>query len=223
MGPIYIILLLTCIYTNAKANNYKKVHLSSNYSIYEAPIYTESRPIQVNFTINLRNVLEVDEVSQLISLETSIRMKWKDWRVHAELGNGIDYVTLNRKAVEHFWIPDIFIDMSKNVRVPTYFVKPASLRVYKNHILRYSSRINFDVACIMDFRKFPVDEQFCQVKFESFGYTSKQLSFKWVEGSNINPNINIAQFSLDVAFVDTYETSNYALSYPGLFSKLPAY
>ena len=38
------------------------------------------------------------------------------------------------------------------------------------------SRINYDVACSMDFHRFPVDEQYCEVKFESFGFTNKQVS-----------------------------------------------
>ena len=35
--------------------------------------------------------------------------------------------------------------------------------------------INYDVACNMDFHRFPVDEQYCEVKFESFGFTNKQV------------------------------------------------
>ena len=40
---------------------------------------------------------------------------------------------------------------------------------------RYSSRVNYDVACAMDFHRYPVDEQTCEIKFESFGYTSQQV------------------------------------------------
>ena len=40
---------------------------------------------------------------------------------------------------------------------------------------RYSSRVNYDVACNMDFHRFPVDEQTCIIKYESFGYTTKQV------------------------------------------------
>ena len=214
------ILILFCVYANGMTHFHPKVHLSPNYSIHEAPIYTEHVPIDVNFTINLRNILEVNEVAQLISMETSIRMFWKDWRVRAELDKDKEYLTLNPKAAEHFWIPDIFIDRSKAVRVPTYYVKPASLRIYNDQTLRYSSRINFDVACSMDFHKFPVDEQLCEINFESFGHTNKQLKFKWVDGSNINPNITLAQFSMKVSLEDTYDTSYYDLSYPGLFSRI---
>lgn len=57
--------------------------------------------------------------------------------------------------------------------------------------------------------------QVCEVNFESFGHTSKQLKFRWVEGSNINHNITLAQFLFDVNLEDTYETDYYDLSYPG--------
>ena len=50
------------------------------------------------------------------------------------------------------------IDMSypfkaKAVRTPTYYTKPASLRVYNDSMIRYSSRFNFDIACNMDFHR----------------------------------------------------------------------
>ena len=121
------------------------------------------------------------------------------------------------KIVFKFRIHLCFIDRSKSVRVPSYYPTPASLRVYNDHILRYSSRINFDVACSMDFHAFPVDEQWCEIKFESFGYTTDQLKMTWVDGSNINPNISLSQFSVNVTLEDTYDTSYYELSYPGLF------
>jgi hypothetical protein len=37
-------------------------------------------------------------------------------------------------------------------------------------------RINFDVACNMDFRRYPVDVQYCEIKFESFGFQSNQVN-----------------------------------------------
>ena len=42
--------------------------------------------LRVNFSINLRNVLEVNEVAETVSVETTVRMFWYDSRV--ELLNG---------------------------------------------------------------------------------------------------------------------------------------
>ena len=80
-----------------------------------------------------------------------------------------------------------------DLRVPTFIIKPASIRIYTDSTIRYSARINYDVACRMHFHMFPHDSQHCEIKFESFGFTSHQMQLRWREGSNINPNISLAQ------------------------------
>ena len=211
--------VLVCL---SEVNIHPRVHIDPDYNIHEAPVRNDGNPIDVNFTINLRNILEVNEVAQLISLETSIRLFWKDFRVRADMPkhnatHNKTYMTLNPKAAQYFWIPDIFIDRSKMLRVPTFYVKPASLRIYHDQTLRYSSRVNFDVACTMDFHKFPVDEQLCEINLESFGHTNEQLKFQWVKGSNFNHNITLAQFTWEVLLKDSYSTGYYDLSYPGRY------
>jgi hypothetical protein len=91
----------------------------------------------------------------------------------------------------------------------------------------------------MDFHRFPVDEQYCEVKFESFGFTNKQvenlfwslknlrsffnqIQLKWMDEShsNVNENISLAQFSFTVLLMDSYSTDYYDVQYPGLIMKV---
>ena len=72
-----------------------------------------------------------------------------------------------------------FYFQAKELRIPTYYVRPASIRVYNDSKIRYATRVNFDVACNMNFHNYPMDEQICEIKIESFGYTSKQMKFSW--------------------------------------------
>ena len=46
-------------------------------------------------------------------------------------------------------------------------------------MIRYNKRLNFDVACPMDFAKYPVDDQTCRIKFESFSYQTSKLNMTW--------------------------------------------
>ena len=64
------------------------------------------------------------------------------------------FVTLSPSMAARIWMPDVFIDQAKAVRTPKYHTKPASLRVYNDSTVRYSSRFNFDVACNMDFHRY---------------------------------------------------------------------
>jgi len=205
-----------------------KVEFTEDYSVHERPPTKEGEPVLIEASINLRNILDVAEKEQIVSLETTLRLYWKDERIKPA-ANTLDsedligrYITLNPSQAEKFWMPDVFIDQAKALRIPTYYTKPASLRVYNDSTIRYSSRINYDVACNMDFHRFPVDEQYCEVKFESFGFSSKQVQMKWLDQShsNVNANISLAQFSFSVLLMDSYSTDYYDIAYPGLIMKL---
>ena len=76
-----------------------------------------------------------------------------------------------------------FFFQAKELRIPTYFVRPASIRIYNDSQIRYATRVNFDVACKMEFQYYPADVQTCEIKLESFGYTNRQMKFSWMKGT----------------------------------------
>ena len=79
----------------------KRIIFQDGYSIHELPP-TSGEPLLVNFSVNLRNILGVNEKDQYISLETSLRMFWKDTRVKVDdslLAADKDYVSLNPKVM----------------------------------------------------------------------------------------------------------------------------
>ena len=41
-------------------------------------------PLDVNFTINIKNVYGIDEVDQLLGMETTVQMNWIDERITLE-------------------------------------------------------------------------------------------------------------------------------------------
>ena len=55
-------------------------------------------------------------------------------------------------------------------RTPKFDDAPQSVKVYNDSIVRFSKRVNFDIGCQMNFTRYPVDMQKCEVKFESFSY-----------------------------------------------------
>ena len=88
-------------------------------------------------------------------------------------------------------------------RYPAYKVKPAYLRVYNDSMLKYSARVNYDVACPMHFEKYPVDIQRCNVSFESWGHTNHYIMLSWLyEKRKFSKSIALAQFGLDLHFIE---------------------
>jgi len=218
-------LLFFTIIVEGNMFDLRDINFDSNYNKYELPPSHDGKPLLVNVSLNLRNIFEVNEKAQYLSLETSLRMFWKDERLTSIPIGDNEFVIVNGKAIEKFWIPDVFVDQAKALRSPTFLVKPATIRVYPDHTIRYSSRVNYDVACAMDFHRYPVDEQTCEIKFESFGYTLKQMEFQWLprKMQNVNPNISLDQFEERVVFQRSYATDYYDMSFGGLILNIHLY
>jgi len=198
------------------------ITFSEDYNSNDLPPVTDEtdKRVQVNVSLNLRNIFEVNEKAQYITLETSIRMFWRDPRITSKPAEGRDFVNINGANIQSFWIPDVFIDQAKKLRIPNIEIRPASIRVYPDGLIRYSARVNYDVACNMDFHNYPVDKQLCEVKYESFGYTSDQMEFRWLEHNVVNPNITLDQFVETIIFESNYATDYYESSFPGLILRI---
>ena len=69
----------------------------------------------------------------------------------------------------------IFLRSNKSLISATWEAGASQLNLNRIKKNIFTLRINYDVACNMDFHRFPVDEQYCEIKFESFGFTNKQV------------------------------------------------
>merc|ERR1740129_1347606 len=80
----------------------------------------------------------------------------------------------------------------------------------------YSARVNYDLSCPMNFKDYPVDEQVCDIEFESWGHTNDQLIFQWhnVDPIKVNQNISLNQHVFQVGTTTkgghNYSTGSYS-------------
>ena len=76
-----------------------------------------------------------------------------------------------------------------------YFqLTPAYLRVYNTSKLKYSARVNYDVACPMTFEEYPVDTQRCNISLESWGHPSEVID-------NISWAVSFLISEIDFVFI----------------------
>ena len=69
-------------------------------------------------------MLKVDEPSQLVTVETSLRMTWVDPRLEITIPNNFptNYIRFGPDVLKYIWIPDVYIDGLKDLRMPAYKV-----------------------------------------------------------------------------------------------------
>jgi len=93
----------------------KMIKFDPDYDLHIRPNpQADGQPIDVYFSVNLRNVLQVNEIEQLIGVEMTIRMSWRDTRIKvvsdnndtsalAKEVNEKGYVALNPLLARRIW------------------------------------------------------------------------------------------------------------------------
>ena len=68
----------------------------------------------------------------------------------------------------------------------------------------------------MDFHYYPNDKQTCDIKFESFGYTTEYLKFDWHQMIDyVSDELTMKKFKMTAILQPPYVTDTYDLQYPG--------
>merc|ERR1719427_1497076 len=115
----------------------RQYEVTEDYDRLIIPPNNYSGPFLIQMSLNLRNILELDEVAQVLSISVSLNLFWYDTRlkVNRDLLHGRDakgsYLTLSPDAVNNIWTPDLFIEHLKEMRGPgdnAFFVDPVSVR-----------------------------------------------------------------------------------------------
>ena len=75
-----IVFLLSCVsYTACHENVHSLIRFEENYNSKVMPL--KFLPLDVNLTVHITNVYEIDNVYQLLGLETTVQMNWIDERI----------------------------------------------------------------------------------------------------------------------------------------------
>uniref|UniRef100_A0A4W5L122 Gamma-aminobutyric acid type A receptor subunit beta4 n=1 Tax=Hucho hucho TaxID=62062 RepID=A0A4W5L122_9TELE len=86
-------------------------------------------------------------------------------------------------------------------------------------LLSIFSRITTTAACMMDLRRYPLDEQNCTLEIESYGYTTDDIVFYWHGGDNAVTGVDkleLPQFSIVALRLVSREVRFTTGSYPRL-------
>ncbi|KAL3266711.1 hypothetical protein HHI36_010872, partial [Cryptolaemus montrouzieri] len=134
---------------------------------------------------------------QTYSMDCYFRQTWVDRRL-AFPGNPSDTLALSISMLGRIWKPDTYFYNGKQSYLHTITTPNKFVRLYQNGRVLYSSRLTIKAGCPMNLEDFPMDIQRCPLKFGSFGYTSKDLVYKWndIRQVAIAEDMKLSQFDL---------------------------
>ncbi|XP_010577420.1 gamma-aminobutyric acid receptor subunit beta-2 isoform X2 [Buteo buteo] len=154
-------------------------------------------PVAVGMNIDIASIDMVSEVNMDYTLTMYFQQAWRDKRLSY---NVIPLnLTLDNRVADQLWVPDTYFLNDKKSFVHGVTVKNRMIRLHPDGTVLYGLRITTTAACMMDLRRYPLDEQNCTLEIESYGYTTDDIEFYWRGGDNAVTGvtkIELPQFSI---------------------------
>ncbi|XP_060776159.1 gamma-aminobutyric acid receptor subunit beta-3 isoform X3 [Neoarius graeffei] len=154
-------------------------------------------PVAVGMTIDVASIDMVSEVNMDFTLTMYFQQYWRDKRL-AYSGIPLN-LTLDNRVADQLWVPDTYFLNDKKSFVHGVTVKNRMIRLHPDGTVLYGLRITTTAACMMDLRRYPLDEQNCTLEIESYGYTTDDIQFYWKGGDNAVSGVSqieLPQFSI---------------------------
>ncbi|XP_032403613.1 gamma-aminobutyric acid receptor subunit beta-1 [Xiphophorus hellerii] len=176
-------------------------------------------PVDVGMRIDIASIDMVSEVNMDYTITMYFQQSWRDKRLSY---TGIPLnLTLDNRVADQLWVPDTYFINDKKSFVHGVTVKNRMIRLHPDGTVLYGLRITTTAACMMDLRRYPLDEQNCTLEIESYGYTTDDIEFYWQGGSNAGSvtgveNIELPQFSI----IDYQTLSKKAVFATGSYPRL---
>ncbi|TRY54638.1 hypothetical protein DNTS_001618 [Danionella cerebrum] len=154
-------------------------------------------PVAVGMSIDVASIDMVSEVNMDYTLTMYFQQYWRDKRL-AYSGIPLN-LTLDNRVADQLWVPDTYFLNDKKSFVHGVTVKNRMIRLHPDGTVLYGLRITTTAACMMDLRRYPLDEQNCTLEIESYGYTTDDIEFYWKGGETAVTGVSrieLPQFSI---------------------------
>ncbi|KAK1903860.1 Gamma-aminobutyric acid receptor subunit beta-2 [Dissostichus eleginoides] len=154
-------------------------------------------PVKVGMNIDIASIDMVSEVNMDYTLTMYFQQAWRDKRLsYSEIAYNL---TLDNRVADALWVPDTYFLNDKKSFVHGVTVKNRMIRLHPDGTVLYGLRITTTAACMMDLRRYPLDEQNCTLEIESYGYTTDDIEFYWRGGDGAVSGVDrieLPQFSI---------------------------
>uniref|UniRef100_F6YFX5 Uncharacterized protein n=1 Tax=Ciona intestinalis TaxID=7719 RepID=F6YFX5_CIOIN len=169
--------------------------LEEDYDIRLRPQYGAD-PLSVGMSIQVASIDSVSEVNMDYTLTLNFQQSWRDERLAFD-GLNLN-LTLDNRVVDKIWVPDTYFVNDKKSYIHTVTRSNKMLRIEEDGTIFYGLRVTTDLACMMNLRRYPMDEQNCTLEIESYGYTTDDIRFHMLGDIGVTgvENLKLAQFKV---------------------------
>nr|NP_001191520.1 GluClAc2 [Aplysia californica]ACT37244.1 GluClAc2 [Aplysia californica] len=171
---------------------------SSTYNARIAPDYEQDHATTVDVQIYVLSIDTVNEQSMDYSLHIYLRQRWVDPRLQFMNYSRAVWLELDAKLMSKVWVPDTFFRNEKKGEFHIVTVPNRLMHLYRNGTIYYSMRLSVLLSCHMKLQKYPLDVQKCPILIASYGYTTENIIYRWIDHKPIDyqDNLQLSQYTL---------------------------
>ncbi|XP_075985498.1 gamma-aminobutyric acid receptor subunit beta-like isoform X4 [Anticarsia gemmatalis] len=133
------------------------------------------------------------------TLDFYFRQFWTDPRLAYKKRAGVETLSVGSEFIRNIWVPDTFFVNEKQSYFHTATTSNEFIRIHHSGSITRSIRLTITASCPMNLQYFPMDRQLCHIEIESFGYTMRDIRYKWNEGPNsvgVSNEVSLPQFKV---------------------------
>ena len=85
---------------------------------------------------------------------------------------------------DEIWVPDTYFINDRKSFIHDVTSKHRLIRLWPNGTVLYGIKITLELACMMNLRNYPLDDQDCTLEIESYGYTDQDIRYCKIVGDD---------------------------------------
>nr|QQH14674.1 GABA-gated chloride channel [Blattella germanica] len=156
-------------------------------------------PVEVGITMYVLSISSLSEVKMDFTLDFYFRQFWTDPRLAFRKRPGVETLSVGSEFIKNIWVPDTFFVNEKQSYFHIATTSNEFIRIHHSGSITRSIRLTITASCPMNLQYFPMDRQLCHIEIESFGYTMRDIRYKWNEGPNsvgVSNEVSLPQFKV---------------------------
>ncbi|RMX60941.1 hypothetical protein pdam_00003451 [Pocillopora damicornis] len=169
-------------------------------------------PTEVHVSMYILSIGNFQVRDMDFQLSFYFRQQWRDARLAYKNHFHEEKITLGGAILKQLWLPQTYFVNKKGASASTdanFFV-----RIFPDGSVLVITKNTLTMDCYMDLRNFPFDVQKCNLTLESFGFTTKDVVYKWVstdssEAVEKDPGLTTSEF--DIGPIRIFESTTMAV------------
>uniref|UniRef100_A0AAR5Q1C1 Gamma-aminobutyric acid receptor subunit beta n=1 Tax=Dendroctonus ponderosae TaxID=77166 RepID=A0AAR5Q1C1_DENPD len=156
-------------------------------------------PVEVGVTMYVLSISSLNEVQMDFTLDFYFRQFWTDPRLAFRRQAQVEMLSVGSEFITNIWVPDTFFVNEKTSSFHKATTSNEFIRIHHSGSITRSIRLTITASCPMNLQYFPMDRQLCHIEIESFGYTMRDIRYKWNEGPNsvgVSNEVSLPQFKV---------------------------